>query len=188
VLHRCEQAHVVLQFVRCERDDADLDGRPFHQQAACAGVAEAHRRWASNVGHDTVGWQAEQFEVSALRGRRISVQELLGPGLSDDPLQNLGAWLESKEHEGFGFAYAFCFPPYGLQSRPGAPLGDAPLETLFADVWRHVLGDPNAQTEIWSWNTEWSPYFDDGREWWGTGLWTVDVDGAAVVVLASATD
>ncbi len=27
--------------------------------------------------------------------------------------------------------------------------------------------------EIYSWNDEFSNYFDDGKEWWGTALWSI---------------
>ena len=27
--------------------------------------------------------------------------------------------------------------------------------------------------EILSWNDDWSNYFDDGKEWWGTACWSV---------------
>ncbi|MBQ3859774.1 MAG: hypothetical protein II779_04540, partial [Clostridia bacterium] len=42
----------------------------------------------------------------------------------------------------------------------------------------------------YEWTTDWNGYFDDGREWWGTGCFSVydpDLDRYAVI-LASATD
>ena len=119
------------------------------------------------------------FDPSTLDGRRIDAREFFGPGFVDGGLTSLVEWDRSNSLD---FTYAVCQPPYGLQ------VGDAELEELFGDIVRHVLGDPNVSTEIWSWDTAWSPYFDAGREWWGTGLWTVDVQGSVVVVLASATD
>jgi len=44
--------------------------------------------------------------------------------------------------------------------------------------------------EVFEWSTDWSDYFDDGREWWGTLCLTV-YDRSRdrfVVILASATD
>lgn len=27
--------------------------------------------------------------------------------------------------------------------------------------------------EVYRWNDEFSNYFDDGKEWWGTGFWSI---------------
>ena len=46
------------------------------------------------------------------------------------------------------------------------------------------------ELEIYEWTTDWSEYFDDGHEWWGTLCYTVydkTLDRFAVI-LASATD
>ena len=44
--------------------------------------------------------------------------------------------------------------------------------------------------EVYRWTTDWSEYFDDGREWWGTLCLTVydKKPDRFVVILASATD
>ena len=44
--------------------------------------------------------------------------------------------------------------------------------------------------EVYEWTTDWSEYFDEGREWWGTLCLTVYDKGMDrfVVILASATD
>lgn len=44
--------------------------------------------------------------------------------------------------------------------------------------------------EVYEWTTDWSDYFDDGREWWGTLCLTVydPTLDRFVVIMASATD
>lgn len=44
--------------------------------------------------------------------------------------------------------------------------------------------------EIYSWNNDFSNYFDDGKEWWGTALWSVYDKwmNRFVVIGASLTD
>ena len=44
--------------------------------------------------------------------------------------------------------------------------------------------------EVYRWTTDWSDYFDDGHEWWGTLCLTVydKSTGRFAVLLASATD
>ena len=44
--------------------------------------------------------------------------------------------------------------------------------------------------DIYSWNDDFSDYFDDGKDWWGTALWSV-YDKAMqrfVIIGASLTD
>ena len=46
------------------------------------------------------------------------------------------------------------------------------------------------ELEVFSWNNDFSDYFDDGKEWWGTGLWSI-YDPALnrfVIIGASLTD
>ena len=44
--------------------------------------------------------------------------------------------------------------------------------------------------EVYEWTTDWSSYFDDGREWWGTACWSVYDQrmNRYIVIMASATD
>jgi hypothetical protein len=76
-----------------------------------------------------------------------------------------------------------------------APLGgfrdiDWPgLDALFAALLTQVLGVGTEPVDAWLWDGDWSPYFDEGREWWGAYAWTVRTDRDHVVVVgASATD
>ena len=46
------------------------------------------------------------------------------------------------------------------------------------------------ELEVYEWTTDWSSYFDDGREWWGTACWSVYDQrmNRYIVIMASATD
>ena len=46
------------------------------------------------------------------------------------------------------------------------------------------------QLEIYEWTTDWSDYFDDGHEWWGTACWSIYDKrmNRYVVIMAEATD
>ena len=46
------------------------------------------------------------------------------------------------------------------------------------------------ELEVYEWTTDWSNYFDDGHEWWGTACWSI-YDGRMhryIVIMASTTD
>ena len=44
--------------------------------------------------------------------------------------------------------------------------------------------------DIWRWETDWTNYFEAGREWWGEYLWTVHRPGSGrvAVIAGSSTD
>lgn len=77
--------------------------------------------------------------------------------------------------------WAFSEPPYGV------PYSKEDFHKinhlLFPVQFRNDL-------EIYSWNDDFSNYFDDGKEWWGTALWSVYDKwmNRFVIIGASLTD
>ena len=76
---------------------------------------------------------------------------------------------ESKYPDGYGnFIYAFMEPPHSIST--GKSIKDKGqylldfMEFFFSD-YRNI--------EIMKWSSECSPYFNAGKEWWGTYFWTV---------------
>lgn len=84
-----------------------------------------------------------------------------------------------------GYKPAFFHPPHSLR---GGVLGNS---SLFDSINEHLLGDGDrGDHSIWSWSTDCSSFFDDGHEWWGAFLWTIELleKPRIVVIAASATD
>jgi hypothetical protein len=88
-----------------------------------------------------------------------------------------------------GYGGAFLRPPYDITLHPR----DA--QDLFFAIDDALLRSPNAETEIWKFESEWdpaggacwSPYFE--WNWWHTCMWTVRTGPQEVVVIgASASD
>lgn len=77
--------------------------------------------------------------------------------------------------------WAFFEPPYGV------PYSKEDFHkinhTLFPVQFRNDL-------EIYSWNDDFSNYFDDGKEWWGTAMWSIYDKwmNRFVIIGASLTD
>ena len=87
-----------------------------------------------------------------------------------------------KRTDGGAIPYweAFLLPPHGVSLRAAD----------FLAVNRALFPRGTDGLSAYAWSTDWSDYFDDGREWWGTGCWSVydaRTDRYAVI-LASATD
>ena len=105
------------------------------------------------------------YEIGSARCRKISGKALFAPAESDE-------WLNYRK--------AFLDPPQG-RSYP---------DSLFDQVNALLFPSGEADLEVYRWTTEWSNFFDDGREWWGTLCLTV-YDRTLerfTVIMASATD
>ena len=77
--------------------------------------------------------------------------------------------------------WAFIEPPYGVpySKEDFRKINHA----LFPVQFRNEL-------EILSWNDDFSNYFDEGKEWWGTAMWSVYDKwmGRFVIIGASLTN
>jgi len=159
----------------------------FHKAAALAGIAAIDRRlesWA--VSHASEEYPAEGFfrlewDESKLSGGPVSFTTFWGT--DDVKPKPIGqhAWSIPDVD---GYKTAFFHPPYGLRGP------DHEKEGLFDGINAFVLGSDPTACEIFSWSTDWSNYFDAGKEWWGAFYWTVRPTGSnsIVVIGASSTD
>ena len=76
--------------------------------------------------------------------------------------------------------YAFWETPHGS--------GYGPDE--FCKVNAVLFPEGIDELEVYEWTTDWSNYFDDGHEWWGTACWSVYDKrlNRYIVIMAEATD
>ena len=81
---------------------------------------------------------------------------------------------------GLNYRRAFLYPPHenGYTGKD------------FAHVNAALFPNGTDTLEVFEWTTDWSDYFDEGREWWGTLCVTVydKTLHRFVVIMASATD
>ena len=134
-------------------------------RSSCRGC-EAHRlalkQAFRKLSADGGEWS---YDVIAARGKQIDAGELFAP---------------AREAEELNYRGAFLHPPHGCRYT------DADFDRVNAALF------PNGTDglEVYRWTTDWSDYFDDGHEWWGTLCLTVydKSTGRFAVLLASATD
>ena len=91
------------------------------------------------------------------------------------------ALFSSNYREGtLNYRKAFLYPPHenGYSGKD------------FARINAALFPNGTAALEVYEWNTDWSDYSDEGREWWGTLCLTVydKTTDRFVVIMASATD
>lgn len=84
---------------------------------------------------------------------------------------------KSSKFGDFSYWYAFHEPPYRTPY----------TEDDFKRINNMLFTD---SIEIYLWNNDFSDYFDDGKEWWGTALWSIydSKKNRFVVIGASLTD
>ena len=130
---------------------------------------EEHRRALDQAQRALLAREEEGFEwaydIRRAKGKRIGVDELFS---TEDPADRLN------------YRKAFRQPPQACGYT------DADFDRLNAALFPQGT----AGLEVYEWTTDWSDYFDDGREWWGTLCLTVYDKSLRrfVVILASATD
>ena len=105
------------------------------------------------------------YDIKGAKCRKLSGKALFAPVDSD-------RWLNYRK--------AFLCPPHGNSYT------DADFERVNAVLFPGGTDE----LEIYRWSTDWSAYFDEGNEWWGSLCLTVydkSLD-RFVVIMASATD
>lgn len=103
------------------------------------------------------------------------------PGLATGTKIDASELFSSEDQHGkLSYRKAFLYPPHGT----GCTGRD------FDRVNEALFPNGTDRLEVYEWSTDWSDYFDDGHEWWGTICLTVydrTLD-RFVVIMASATD
>jgi len=117
------------------------------------------------------------YDVSRAQPQKISPQSFLS--LTDASPQR-GAPDPGAAGSGISYVQAFLFPPHG----PDLPAA------AFREINAALFPFGPERLEAYVWTTDWSGYFDEGREWWGTLCLSVYDSRLAryAVILASATD
>lgn len=101
-------------------------------------------------------------------------------GKADAKNVDVGALFAQINKNDFNYRYAFLHPPCETHY----------TNADFDRVNNALFPNGKEPLEVYEWTTDWSEYFDDGHEWWGTLCYTVydkSLD-RYVIILASATD
>jgi len=182
--------HAAIAALRCFRD------------RTAARLAASRRPIAPGVLEAAIG----RFEVtSEPQGRAVSFDTFLGSGY-DFRRDALGEseyadyWRSARgvdeDGDDGGFVRALLDPPYSLSlTADSAPRPQyANKHELVREVLGTFFGGRDGKLagplKITRWDSDWSNYFDQGNDWWGSYFWTVEKvwDEEIVVIGASATD
>lgn len=163
--------YVLLSF------DENYQGEQSHKEAVKAAIAVFNSR--VRVGNSL------KHPLFYVDEEKMSCIECMA---EDFFCEDNNGWLKIEEDFNFrvtsfqmNYWLAFSKPPYDVPytKEDFRKLNHA----LFPIAFRKDL-------EIYSWNNEFSNYFDDGKEWWGTGFWSIYDKwmNRFVIIGASLTD
>ena len=112
----------------------------------------------------TDDWELS-FEAGKITAKQVSTEEL---------------FAKNRKSGKLSFYNAFLNPPYANDYN----------ENDFISLISALFPEGTDNLEAFSWSTDWSDYFDDGKEWWGTLCLTVYDKSKKrfAVIMASATD
>ncbi|MBO4873252.1 MAG: hypothetical protein J5496_07540 [Lachnospiraceae bacterium] len=151
----------------CEYCIVTADDRSAEEEAVFPyRGAESHRRAlhcaCRRLFEEEGTWS---YDISRARGKKQSSKALFAPAASE---------------EGLNYRKAFLFPPHE----------NAYTDRDFDRVGAVLFPGGAEGLELYRWTTDWSEYFNEGREWWGTlclSVYDKSLD-RFVVIMASATD
>lgn len=162
---------VGLDYVILQADQGD-SGPEAHRKAVIEAFHILNERFAA------YGY-AVDIEADRMAAVRIGMDELLELPADAYYDSRPKGRRSIKVPRPLPYWYAFLEPPHGT-----------PYLTADFTAFNAVLFPDRDDAEAYRWNDGFSDYFDAGREWWGTGLWTVfdRKSGVMVVIGASLTD
>jgi hypothetical protein len=179
MLRSYESMGGVLDFVFFDLPPSDEAEYDIHRSAAISTLEAIRRRIP-----------LFQFSIrpEGAVGQPVSVEKFLGPHYDQrkGTYKLYGARSKSggADYTTEGYTDAFFDPPHGLGAKRR---GMMPLREFYGssskpayrddrDLFRDMnvaLFNNFADLTVYSWSTDWSTYFDQGKEWWGAHLWTV---------------
>lgn len=165
---------------------------------ALAEIADRSEQWVegsiATTGRSRSQYRTIVTDPERAVGRPIDVVTFVGRAYDWSTRRIVSTWSEtsagtrSKQSAGEflidGYAEVFSDTPYGMR----ADLDQ--VNAWFEAINRELLGGLDGDLVVWSWSTDWSTWFEDGREWWGAYLWTVERQGLPWItaIAASSTD
>lgn len=174
--------HKIYELLEDQYDRVDLDYVIFSLNENEIENANIHKEAIVNS-FNIISKEYEMeitIDESKMEAKKISIDQLL-----ELPPENFYANNKKEKERSFDipeplpYWFAFLEPPYGN-------------DYLVSDFikFNDILIPNKEEIEVYSWNDEFSNYFDAGKEWWGTALWTVlDKKNKTIIVIgASLTD
>lgn len=170
-----EYDELLIDYILLEPDGKYM-GEESHKAAVIAAIACLGTRERVGNCYDR---GAFTLEPDKMRCEKTNVSDFFFEGNNGWILPPEEIYIKESADK-MNYWFAFSSPPY-------------PTPYTVEDFRKinHMLFPVSQRDlEVYSWNDDFSDYFDDGKDWWGTAMWSV-YDKAMqryVVIGASLTD
>lgn len=155
--------------------DSDYEGVETHKRAVIKAFSILNARSITgSLDESVIGLEEEKMRASL-----SSMEELLQLPEDNYYENRRKKYRAFSKKDPIPYWFAFLEPPHG----------NSFLTKDFIDF--NALLFPNVDDcEVYRWNDDFSDYFEAGKEWWGTGLWSIydHITGLIVIIGASLTD
>jgi len=178
--------HAVYSMLNTAYDEVALDYVILHSEEEYAG-AETHKR-AVIKAFDIIRTRMTAEDGCACK-MNIEPEKMQSALCSIDQLLQLPEDDYYSSRPAGSRCYAIPYPMPYWYAFLEPPYGTSYLTSDFLH-FNNVLFPNREDTEVYRWNDDFSDYFDAGKEWRGTGLWSAydKNTGIFVIIGASETD
>ena len=161
----------VILFAMLKVTERYGDAQSIEETGACGEIPEEQLSWKTDI-EKAHGHQNNPAEL--LHVPKILRTDHIGQKFYDCDIPN------PLKGEQIPYWYAFWEPPHTSRYGPDD----------FRKVNSVLFPEGTDELEVYEWTTDWSEYFDDGHEWWGTACWSVYDKrmNRYIVIMAEATD
>lgn len=160
---------VDLDFVIFSIDENEMENDEVHKEAIIKAFKIISERFEMEI----------TINEDNMVGEKVSLESFLELPSEGFYKENKGGSRSYSISEPLPYWFAFLEPPYGN-------------DYLVSDFieFNDVIIPNKEELEIYRWNDDFSNYFEAGKEWWGTALWTIlDKKNKTMIVIgASLTD
>lgn len=175
ILHK-KYKELLLDFVLLQFDGTYLK-ETSHKEAVIEAISVFNSRL--RVGN-SLKHQKFYVEEDKMKCKKSSIEELLLDD-NDDRIKTFETTGYRETPIEISYWQAFSDPPYNTNY----------TKEDFRKLNYLLFPIPfRVDLEVYRWNDEFSNYFDDGKEWWGTGFWSIYDKhiNRFVIIGASLTD
>lgn len=178
--------HIAYELLKTKYDRIDLDyvimsvdteyeGDTTHKNAIIEALHIINLRNIEYLGED----YKITLEKEKMEAHQSNMEELLQFPEDDYYNNRLKKNRAFSKPDPIPYWFAFLEPPHG----------NSYLKKDFIEFNEALFPNEN-HCEVYRWNDEFSNYFDAGKEWWGTGIWSVydSIERTIVIIGASLTD
>lgn len=152
--------------------DGEYEGAETHKKA----IVDAFDIFNKRFGFEDDGMHVNTDKMIATKSTLDELLKLPTDSFYDNKQKRNRSYSVPKP---MPYWFAFLEPPHGN-----------PYQISDFIRFNDILFSDKEAVEVYSWNDDFSDYFDAGKEWWGTGLWTAfdASNGVVIVIGASLTD